>query len=152
MHDMPAGLKFYMLHRVFRREMDAMMSEKGLTGVQGSVLGQLGRLEHCAPPGSEISQTDLERAAHMAHPTMTEVLKKLESKGYIRVAPSQTDRRRKVLYCTGKAATLHAEIEEIDRRVYERLTADMSTEQLSMLDSALEHMLTVACRDKKERK
>ena len=42
---LPIGLRFSLLHRAFRRKMDALLSEKELTGVQFGVLGALIRLE-----------------------------------------------------------------------------------------------------------
>ena len=45
------------------------------------VLGELGRLER--ESAGEVTQKALEAAAHVTHPTMTELLKKLEKKGFV---------------------------------------------------------------------
>ena len=41
----PIGLRFSLLNRSFRKKMDAMLSEKELTGVQFGTLGALVRME-----------------------------------------------------------------------------------------------------------
>ena len=63
---LPMGLRFSLLHRAFKRRMDALLSEKELTGVQFGVLGALIRRERQG--AEEISQRDLEEATHVGHP------------------------------------------------------------------------------------
>ena len=75
----PRGLRFAILQKTIRRQMDEYVRETGLTGTQVGVLGELGRLER--ESAGEVAQKALEAAAHVTHPTMTELLKKLEKKG-----------------------------------------------------------------------
>ena len=86
-HTMPKGLRFTLLHRTVRRRMDEYVRETGLTGTQFGVLGALDRLER--ETSGEVTQKALEDAAHVTHPTMTELLKKLEKKGFITCRPSE---------------------------------------------------------------
>ena len=44
-HPMPKGLRFAILQKTIRRQMDEYVRETGLTGTQVGVLGELGRLE-----------------------------------------------------------------------------------------------------------
>ena len=76
--NMPMGVKFAVIHRAFRREMDALLREKDVTGAQFGALRALDYLER--ERGGEISQHDLEEISRSTHPTMTEILKKLEKK------------------------------------------------------------------------
>ena len=80
-HPMPKGLRFEILQKTIRRQMDEYVRETGLTGTQVGVLGELGRLER--ESAGEVTQKALEAAAHVTHPTMTELLKKLEKKGFV---------------------------------------------------------------------
>ena len=41
----PRGLRFAILQKTIRRQMDEYVRETGLTGTQVGVLGELGRLE-----------------------------------------------------------------------------------------------------------
>ena len=74
--ELPIGLRFSLLHRSFKKQLDEQLKEKELTGVQFGVLGQLGRLERSGQ--GEVYQKDLELATHVTHPTMTEIVKRLE--------------------------------------------------------------------------
>ena len=74
----PKGLRFAILQKTIRRQMDEYVRETGLTGTQVGVLGELGRLER--ESAGEVTQKALEAAAHVTHPTMTELLKKLHQR------------------------------------------------------------------------
>ena len=67
----PIGVRFSILHRSFRRRIDELIGEQGLTGVQGFVLCELHRMEMAGL--EEINQRDLERATHLSHPTLNEI-------------------------------------------------------------------------------
>lgn len=133
------GLRFSLLHRAFRRRLDEHLREKELTGVQFGVLGELERLE--ALGAGEINQHALETAAHVTHPTMTEILKRLEQKGFVVCTPSAADRRSKSVASTEKARQLRREIDRLDGDVYEWLCAGLSGEQREQLLAITDIML-----------
>lgn len=91
----PRGLRFAILQKTIRRQMDEYVRETGLTGTQVGVLGELGRLER--ESAGEVTQKALEAAAHVTHPTMAELLKKLEKKGFVTCRTSEKDHRCKVV-------------------------------------------------------
>ena len=62
----PRGLRFAILQKTIRRQMDEYVRETGLTGTQVGVLGELGRLER--ESAGEVTQKALEAAAHVTHP------------------------------------------------------------------------------------
>lgn len=128
-HPMPKGLRFAVLQRTMRRQMDEYVRGTGLTGTQFGVLGALGRLEHEGT--GEVTQKALEDAAHVTHPTMTELLKKLESKGFITCRPSEVDRRCKVVASAEKARALRQAIGEFDGRVFAELCSGLSDEEVA---------------------
>ena len=74
----PRGVRFSILHRAMKKQIDDYMSGEGLTGVQLFVLCELRKLEKSET--REINQRDLENVSHVSHPTMTEILKRLEKK------------------------------------------------------------------------
>lgn len=135
---MPMGLRFTILHRAFRRQMDEYVRESDLTGVQFSVLGALDRLEHT---GGEVSQRMLEEATRATHPTMTELLKKLEAKGFITCRASESDRRCKVVTSTERAQELHQQLDELDARAFTVLTQGLSGEEVASLTRITDVML-----------
>ena len=89
----PRGVRFSILHRAMKKQIDDYMSSEGLTGVQLFVLCELRKLEKSET--REINQRDLENVSHVSHPTMTEILKRLEKKCYINCSRCELDRRYK---------------------------------------------------------
>jgi DNA-binding MarR family transcriptional regulator len=100
----------------------------GLTAVQLQVLGELRRLEVIG--NSEINQRDLENAVSVTHPTMTEIIKRLEKKGAVVCTTSSIDKRYKKINSTPQYANIHIELETMDRTVFEELCRGLSDQQV----------------------
>ncbi len=146
--DIPIGAKFGIIHRAFRRELDAALREKDLTGAQFGVLRALDRLER--ERGGEVSQRDLEQLCRSAHPTMTEILKKLEKKGFIEVRPSETDRRRKQIRRTDRAREFDRAAFRVDERTFETFAAGLDESRRASLESMLDVLVGNVCGEEKE--
>ena len=138
-YDLPYGMRFSILGRTFKRQLDERLLEKELTGVQLGVLKELGRLEVSGV--AEVNQRDLEKASHVTHPTMTEILKRLERKGFIRCCQSSHDRRHKCISSTEKARQLRQELSDMDSAILAELSRGLSREQLETLWEILDVML-----------
>ena len=143
-HDLPYGLRFSILGRTFKRQLDERLLEKDLTGVQLGVLKELERLE--AAGAAEVNQRDLENASHVTHPTMTEILKRLERKGFIRCCQSSHDRRHKCVFSTEKARQLQQEMSYMDSAILAELSCGLSQQQLEALGEILDVMLDNALK------
>lgn len=144
----PIGAKFAILHRAFRREMDTALRAHDLTGAQFGALRALDRLER--ERRGEISQRDLEELCRSAHPTMTEILKKLEKKGFITVGQSATDGRRKAIRQTEKARELDREMFRVDEKTFEKFGAGLDAGQTAALGRALDLLLENICGGKED--
>lgn len=143
-HDLPYGMRFSILGRTFKRQLNERLLEKDLTGVQLGVLKELERLE--ASGVAEVNQRDLENASHVTHPTMTEILKRLERKGFIRCCQSSHDRRHKCVFSTEKARQLQQEMNHMDSAILAQLSRGLSREQLESLWEMLDIMLDNALK------
>ena len=143
--EIPIGVRFSMLHRAFKRKMDEMLSEKELTGVQFGVLGSLVRLERQGQ--TEISQRDLEQLSHVSHATMTDILRRLEKKEFIRSEQSSRDRRFKRISSTEKALGLEGEVAQVGQETFAWLTRGLSEEQIAELLTITDVMLHNAWAD-----
>lgn len=136
---MPFGLKIAIINRAFRKKMDEKAAAMGLTSVQLRVLGSVSRLEEKGE--QEIHQNDLERIEHVTHPAMTKLIRKLESKGFIKCVPSAQDRRYKKITSTEKSVGIHRLILEHDREVLDELCKDFTDEEKKMLVVAIDKMM-----------
>ena len=138
-HDLPYGMRFSILGRTFKRQLDERLLEKDLTGVQLGVLKELEQLE--ASGAAEVNQRDLEKASHVTHPTMTEILKRLERKGFVCCCQSSLDRRHKRISSTEKSMQLRQELSCMDEAILEELSRGLSQQQLETLWEILDVML-----------
>lgn len=138
-HNLPVGLRFSLLHRAFRRKMDALLCEKELTGVQFGVLMALVRLENEGE--TEISQRLLEERTRVSHATMSEILKRLEKKGLLCCRQSTRDRRFKSIRASERAYRLKEELAEAENETFSWLCRGMSERQTEELLSAVDLML-----------
>lgn len=138
-HDLPYGMRFSILGRTFKRQLDERLLEKDLTGVQLGVLKELEQLE--ASGAAEVNQRDLEKASHVTHPTMTEILKRLERKGFVCCCQSSLDRRHKRISSTEKSMQLRQELSCMDEAILEELSRGLSRQQLETLWEILDVML-----------
>ena len=147
-NEMPIGLRFSLLHRAFRRRMDALLSEEELTGVQFGVLGALVRLEK--EGATEISQRLLEEKTRVTHATMTGILKRLEKKGFLCMEQSERDRRFKCIHAADKAYRLKEELAEAENETFSWLCRGMSRQQVDALLASIDLMLQNAWEDKQK--
>ena len=136
-----AGMRFSVIHRVFRKRMDAVLSEYDLTGPQLCVLGQLARL---SADGGEVNQRDIENAVHLSHASVTAMLQRLEGKGFVVSARSDADKRSKCLRLTDKAEALHESIFALDAQVFDSLCEGMTQAQREQMCELLNMMLNNA--------
>lgn len=129
--NIPYGVRFAQLHRAFRRQMDEAVKEFDLTGAQFGVLAQLGRLRRKGE--KNINQTMLENTAHVTHATMTELLKKLEKKGFITVSADEHDRRSKRIEPSEKCTLLREKVGQCDEAIFAELCQGLSDEDIAQL-------------------
>ncbi len=146
--NMPMGLRISLLRRAFMKQLDERLQEKGLTGVQFGVLGQLRRLRRAGQ--EEINQRDLEEATHVTHPTMTEIVKRLEKQGFVVCTPSERDRRFKCIRPTEKAVALQREMDELDGGIFRELCRGLTPEEIeafrTITDKMLDNIFSSCCK------
>ena len=111
----PLGRRFAIIDRAFKQHLNKKADQLGLTAVQLRVLGELSRLE--AFGVSEVNQRDLEQAEQVTHPTMTEMIKRLEKKGFVTCTTNTSDRRYKKISCTERSRNLYLELAQADEAI-----------------------------------
>ena len=142
--EIPIGARFSILHRSFRRRIDELIGEQGLTGVQGFVLCELHRMEMAGL--EEINQRDLERATHLSHPTLNEIIKRLEAKGFVSCRVSTRDRRSKCIVSAPMAGEVFRCMDSLDRTVFDELCRGLSEEQTAEFLNTTDIMLVLSKR------
>ena len=123
----PCGARFSMLSRAFKRRIDEQVGQMGLTAVQCDVLGNLHRL---GMTQKEVFQKDLERMSRVTHPTMTDIITRLEKNGFVRCEASTTDRRAKAIFPTAKCQEVHAAIQAAEAEVFSFISRGLTKRQI----------------------
>lgn len=137
--ELPMGVRFSILNRSFRRRIDELVGALGLTGVQGFVLCELHRMEK--DMAREINQRDLEHATSLSHPTLNDIIKRLEMKGFVSCRTSTRDRRSKCIASTPQAEEVLRSMDSIDKTVFDELCRGLSGEQISAFLETIDIML-----------
>ncbi|ADZ85626.1 MarR family winged helix-turn-helix transcriptional regulator [Cellulosilyticum lentocellum] len=80
-----------------------------------------------------VSHDELTEQVCVDKATTTRAIKKLEEKGYVRLAPNEKDKRKYHIYLTEKALMQKEEILEISRRWERQLIDGLEQEELNQL-------------------
>jgi MarR family transcriptional repressor of mepA len=89
------------------RTLESQLEEK-LTGIEGMTLGYIFRHQE-----EEIVAKDVMTRSKVSKATTSQTLSGLVKKGYIRMAPSKEDKRKKVITLTEKGEKVEAEFKAI---------------------------------------
>ncbi len=144
--DEPLGLKFALLDRKFKKQIESKASDLGFTAVQLSVLAEITHMESIGV--EEINQKDLEEVMKVTHPTMTEIIKRLEKKHAIICEPSKKDKRSKKITSTGEYGTIYLDLITKDEEIFQEITKEVSEEERNIFLKTLDKMLDCICPDK----
>ena len=128
------GLRFSILDREFKKKLEERANRMGLTAVQLRVLGELSRAESMG--ACEINQKDLEKALAVTHPTMTEIIKRLEKKKAVICTQSKVDARYKKIN-----KNIHIELKKMDWEIFNKICAGIPEEDIQTFLKASEKML-----------
>lgn len=111
------------LHFVMEQIMDREMARWELTSAQGRIVGYL---THCHQPPCA---RDLEEFFGLSHPTVSGLLNRMESKGFLEFRPDEKDKRVKRIYPTEKCIACSQSIGECIRDNEERMYLDFTPEE-----------------------
>lgn len=132
-----------LLYHVFEQAHNRTLTAQELTGAQGYVLRFL-FLQGETPTYAR----DLEQRMNLTHPTVSGLLHRLESKGFIALLPEQNDKRCRRIVLTEKARSTLQSIDccfdRAEAEVLQPLTAQES-EQLRYLLNKITKPLLRRC-------
>lgn len=128
MDKIPPGLAIAIIDRAFKKKMDAKAAVMGLTAAQLRVLAEISLLQ--SRSCEEINQRDIEKSQQVTHPTMTGIISRLESKGFIFCCQSDKDKRYKKIVCADKYKDIHKELLIEDNAVLAEICRDLTQEEV----------------------
>ncbi len=137
--DTPLGIKFSLLARSFKASIDEKFRDEELTAVQANTILTLSYLENTLE--KEVTLKDLQQAQNLTHPTMIEIIKKLEAKGFVETSRSESDKRSRNIKTTSKANGLLKSIPLIAKEVYDQLALGIDENELEIMNRVVDKMI-----------
>lgn len=136
------GRLFRIAEQAIHQEIRRHHAELGITSSQAFMLLYLTR--RYVKGDTPIYAKDAEQHFSVRHSSVSGVLQRLESKGYIVFQPDDTDRRCKQIVVTEKALKIHDEIENHIRGTEAKILSGMTEEEqeifLRLLRKATENI------------
>ncbi len=134
--DRECGMWINIVSHKLKKQVNITMQSLGLTAMQSHVMHYI--LVKCAD--GPVFQRDVESAFGMNRSTATGILQVMEKNGLISRESVASDARLKSLIPTEKAQQLDAKIGEYLRQTEQRITQDMTEEQVEGFINAAERM------------
>lgn len=132
------GFKIKTISKLLAQNMTNGITSLDLTSSQAIVLGYLCYRAHRQ---ETVYPRDLERHFSFTHPTVSGLLQRLESKGYLRFEPSPEDRRCKEILVTERALEANQQVLNHLAASEQRLVSDMSPVEITQLHNFLDRMI-----------
>ena len=110
---------------------------------QSGITEQQWRILRVVEEAGEIEQTAIAKAACLQLPSLTRILKSMESEGLIVRKTDENDRRRSLVSITDTGRSLIAGHLPRNNEIFKRLEADFGEEKLEKLLDLLEELLDV---------
>jgi DNA-binding MarR family transcriptional regulator len=98
--------------------------KENLTGIEGMTMGYIFRHQD-----QEITAKEVMARSRVSKATTSQTLNGLVKKGYIRMSPSKTDKRKKVITLTAKGEQVEAEFNEIFKEISARVKKGITPEE-----------------------
>ena len=121
------GHSFKKLHFLMEQAINQRLVELDLTSAQGHVIFYL--THSPAPPCAR----DFETAYGLSHATVSGILSRMESKGFIELRPDPVDRRIKRIYLLEKGQACSQEIASHIRDTERAMADGFSAQELELL-------------------
>jgi len=120
------GAKLKALSAAMAQEANLRTAELGLTCSQSFFLGFLANHQ-----GKPVYPRDLEREFDFSHPTVSGILSRLKSKGFVDFQPDENDRRLKQIVLTEKATACHCSVMRGLQEAEEKIVAGMTDAEIA---------------------
>ena len=133
------GLLFKQLSLAFENNLQRAAAQHDLTSAQAGIVIYLDAMDH------PVNQRELEHYFKLSNPTVTGLMKRMESKGFIQRVANPGDARSKYIQLTPKAldvsSNVRAELLELEKNI----TQDLSKEEEKIFYELLMRILRRTC-------
>lgn len=121
--------------RMMRRRFERRSNPYGLSTAQWRLLVILGR-------DGPSSQSHLAETLDIEPISVSRLIDRMESAGWVERRPNPADRRAKIIVATARAGQMHSRIREISDQIYDDALASLSDAEREALRHALAMIVT----------
>ncbi len=121
------------INNLLKRNIEAQTKYDDVTRVQGWIIGFIYHHQD-----SNVFQKDIEKELNMRRSTVSEVIKIMENKGYIKRENVDNDQRLKKLILTQKGIDHQYKFMKFAKQFDEQVASGLSTEELTMFYDILD--------------
>ena len=143
----PLGGYLRAISNALSQDMQQQTEQLGLTSSQGMFLHHIWKRKQLE--GLDTYPKDLEEFFYIKHPTVSGILQRMETAGFVVLKASKADKRCKAITLTQKALDAHEQIQNHIQASEARLTEHMTAEEQKLLRSLLKQAaqnLGVCCK------
>ena len=139
------GLLFKQLSIAFENNLQREAGRYGLTPAQASILSYLEAADH------PVNQRELEYHFKLSNPTVTGLMKRMESKGFINRVANPEDGRSKYIELTPKALEVSSSVRSNLLALEGHMMQDLSPEEEEVFHELLVRVLKRICMCRSEK-
>lgn len=140
------GVLFKQLSIAFENNLQRSAAQYDLTPAQASIIIYLDNVDHA------VNQRELEHYFKLSNPTVTGLMKRMESKGFIQRIANPEDGRSKYIQLTPKAMEVASSVRNNLQALENDMTQDLSAEEEELFHDMLMRVLQRICPCSKEKK
>lgn len=132
------GLQIKIVAKLLKQSVSDKIASLDLTSSQSFVLGYLC---YHAQQGKAVYPRDIEKHFGFTHPTVSGLLQRMEAKGFLRMEPSEEDRRCKRIVITDRALQVNQQMLEQLEAAEQQMVRGMSEAEIAQLHVQFERMI-----------
>lgn len=140
------GILFKQLSIAFENNLQRTAARYDLTPAQAGIVVYLEDVDH------PVNQRELEHYFKLSNPTVTGLMKRMESKGFIQRIANPEDGRSKYIQLTPKAMEVASSVRQNLQTLENDMTQDLSAEEEEIFHDMLMRVLQRICPCSKEKK
>lgn len=129
-------LEIKILHNTIDRTVNQELAKHNLTYAQATVLKYLQENQKM-----EICQRDIEQSLNLRHPTVSNILKKVQQKNLILIQKSEIDKRYHKITLTKQYFHLMEDMHKNMERILKKAYGDISSKRLEDAKLVLQEMI-----------
>lgn len=127
--------------KLLRNNLNTELEKENLTISQFAVIKDIEINSLNDAPNSGVIAVEIAERLDMDKPTISGIVNRLSTKGYVKKSPNPQDQRSVILTLTKESRAVLPKLEEINKTVLAKATKDLTEEEIELLKRILDKMI-----------